>query len=379
MQKVTIIYRTIPQYRIEFYNQLKDGLKQKGIHLELIYGNNAFKDRNDEVHSEWATYKKNFTLNIYKIYLIWQPCLKEVQTSDLVIVEQANKLLFNYYLIFRKIFKKKKFAFWGHGINYQIPKTNIFNKFKISYLNLATWWFAYTEGIKSFLMEHGVEENKITVVQNSIDTKALNAMYNSISDEEIGNFKLQHNITSEEKVLIFCGALSKEKNIQFLIDAADLLLSKGYKFKLIIIGSGPLKKIVEVAASSRSWIIYTGTKFGRDKSLLFKVSDLFLLPGAIGLAILDSFAFETPIVTINYNRHGPEFEYIKNGFNALVTNEDLDEYTNTIGILLDHPEKILKIKEACKEMVDKYNIQCMVNNFIEGIEKALSMNSSKTI
>lgn len=371
MPKVTIIYRTIPQYRVEFYNLLKAGLEKKGIQLELIYGNNPFKGRNDEVHSEWATYKKNFTLNIYRLYIIWQPCFKEVQSSDLVIVEQANKLLFNYYLILRKIFKKKKFAFWGHGLNMQISKRNIFNRFKLTYINRATWWFAYTEGIKTFLMNHGVNKEKITVVQNSIDTKSLNELYQSISEKEVNDLKVKHGIESGEKVLIFCGALSKEKNIQFLLKAADALKAKGYEFKLIIIGDGPLRSIVVKAMPERPWLIYTGSQFGKNKALYFKISDIFLLPGAVGLGILDSFAFETPLVTMDFKFHGPEYEYIDNNYNAIISHGNLADYVKEVENLLNNPAKINELKKTARVMIKKYNVEVMVNNFIEGIEKAL--------
>lgn len=371
MPKVTIIYRTIPQYRVEFYNLLKEGLLKKGIELELIYGDNPFKGRNDNVHSEWATYKKNFTLNFYKFYIIWQPCIKEVQHSDLVIVEQANKLLFNYYLIIRKIFKKKKFAFWGHGLNRQISRTSIFNRFKLTYINRANWWFAYTQGIKSFLINKGVEEDRITVVQNAIDTKKLNEQYNSIPETEVDELRKKHSILPEEKVLIYCGALSKEKNIPFLIETADKLKAGGHSFRLIIMGNGPMVKFVEAAAQERAWLIYTGPKFGREKALYFRLSDLFLLPGAMGLAILDSFAFETPIVTMKYEFHGPEFEYIEDGHNAIVSEGNLEDYTEKVAGLMKDPQKINMMKVAAKLMILKYNIETMVENFIEGIEKAL--------
>ena len=371
MSKVTIIYRNIPQYRVEFYNLLREGLAKKNIELELIYGDNAFKGRNDNVHSDWATFKKNYTFTFSKIYIIWQPCIREVQSSDLVIVEQANKLLFNYYLIFRKIFWKKKFAFWGHGLNLQISKGNIFNRFKLTYLNRASWWFAYTEGIKDFLVKHGVKKEKITVVQNAIDTKTLNELYNSIPSEEVEALRQKYKINQDEKVLIYCGALSREKNIPFLINSVDELKAKGHKFKFIIMGNGPLLQQVQAAAAEKPWIVYVGPQFGRDKALHFRLADIFLLPGAMGLAILDSFAFETPVVTIKYNHHGPEFEYVVDNYNAIVADADLKSYTAKVAELLDDPAKMDMLKMAAKLMIAKFNIQSMVDNFIEGIEGAL--------
>jgi glycosyltransferase involved in cell wall biosynthesis len=294
-----------------------------------------------------------------------------VKSSDLVIVEQANKLLFNYYLILRRIFRKKKFAFWGHGLNLQISKKNIFNRFKLTYINGANWWFAYTASIRDFLVQQGVKKEKITVVQNAIDTKTLNELYNSIAVEEVDVLREKYQISKNEKVLIYCGALSKDKNIQFLLDAADELKSKGIDFKLIIMGNGPLLKQVQNAAAEKPWIIYAGPQFGRDKALHFRLADLFLLPGAMGLAILDSFAFETPVVTIKYDFHGPEFEYIIDDYNAVVAEGNVKDYTAKVAGLLDDPEKMNMLKNTGKEMILKYSIQAMVDNFIEGIEKAL--------
>lgn len=371
MQQVTIIYRNIPQYRIEFYNLLREGLRKKNIELQLIYGDNPFKGRHDNVHCEWAIFKKNCTFSMGSIYLIWQPCIKEVKKSDLVIVEQANKLLFNYYLMFRKLIWNKKFAFWGHGLNLQIPRASLFNRFKLTYINKASWWFAYTKGISDFLVKQGVDERKITIVQNAIDTKAMNELYHSIPDKEVEDLKAAYHIEKDVKVLIYCGALSKEKNISFLLDAAIRLKSQGHDFRLLIIGDGPLNKQVQKAAVDHPWIIHTGPKFGREKALFFRMADLFLLPGAMGLAILDSFAFETPIVTIKYMYHGPEFEYIEEGYNAVVTENNLDDYTEQVSSLLTNPEKSTKLKSAAKQMIEKYNIQNMVDNFIEGIEEAL--------
>ncbi len=211
MQKVLIIYRTIPQYRVEFYNLLRDELYKNNILLELIYGDSHLDSRKDIVDSDWATFKKNAVINLGLFKIIWQPCMQEVRTADLVIVEQANKLLINYVLIFRRIFKNKKFAFWGHGLNLQLPKNGFFNKFKLTYINQTDWWFAYTNGIKEFLVQNGFQAERITVVQNAIDTKLLNSYYKSVSESEVSSLREQLGINVNDKVFIYCGALYKEK------------------------------------------------------------------------------------------------------------------------------------------------------------------------
>src|SRR5690606_14728374 len=101
MKKVLIIYRFLPQYRVDFYNGLRDNLRKSNIELSLVYGrlNNANSSKGDEVSIEWAKYRDSRKFNIGGIEFLWQPCLDEVKKSDMVIVEQANILLLNYYLM----------------------------------------------------------------------------------------------------------------------------------------------------------------------------------------------------------------------------------------------------------------------------------------
>ena len=51
MKKVTILYKYLPQWRVDFFNRLKDSLQIEGIELSLIYGKlkNADSSKKDEV------------------------------------------------------------------------------------------------------------------------------------------------------------------------------------------------------------------------------------------------------------------------------------------------------------------------------------------
>lgn len=374
MKKVTIIYRTIPQYRVEFYNQLRDSLKMKGIQLDLIYGNNGFSGRNDSVDLEWAKFLPNKSFKIGNVPFIWQPCINFIKNSDLVIVEQANMLLINYFLIVKKILFKKKFAFWGHGQNLQAPKDNLFNKFKLAYIDQSSWWFPYTDGVRKFLLNNGVSDSKITVVQNAIDTKELRKQYLSFSEDEINQLKSELSIQENDKVLIYCGALAKEKNLQFLLEVVKKIWVSGVKIKLLILGNGPERNVIEEICRDSEYLTFVGPKFGIEKAKYFRLSDLFLLPGAMGLAVLDAFAFETPIVTIQYPFHGPEIEYIKNFENGIIAEHSIEDYYEKVTLLLGNQELRDSIIINGLAEIKFLNIEEMVNNFSTGIEKCLSIS-----
>ena len=371
MFKVLILYKSLPQYRVAFFDLLREELSKNNITLELIYGDADYKGRSDSATNDWATFKKNKYLKIGKSQLIWQPCLKEIKSADIVIVEQADRLLINYILISRRVLRKKKFAFWGHGQNMFKNKNSVANIFKTLYINHCDWWFAYTDGIKSFLIKNGYSGKKITTVQNSIDTRKMILDYNSITEIEIEKMRNELGILQSDLVLIYCGALYKEKRLDFLIDSVDSLIRKGLNAKLIILGGGPDEKIIKNAILSRPYLLFVGPKFGREKAKFFKLSSIFLLPAAIGLAILDSFAFATPIITTEHKHHGPEIEYLKNGINGIITPNDLNSFTNAIIQLLSNPNKLALLKENCLKETNNYSNEKMVRNFIEGIQKSI--------
>jgi glycosyltransferase involved in cell wall biosynthesis len=371
MYRVVVLQKSLPEYRVAFFDLLNKKLAEHNISFKLIYGSPYSKSGEDCNKYEWASYKKNKLIKIGSLQLLWQPCLAEIKSADLIIVEQANKLLINYVLLAKKIFYKKKFAFWGHGNNLQSSKFAIFNLLKRIYSNHSSWWFAYTNGVKQFLVGNGYPLHKITVVQNAIDAKKLSSYYESISDEELLRIRDAYELKINERILIYCGAFYKEKRLDFLLNAADNLIKHGHNFKLIMIGEGPDKHLIKSAMISRPWLVYTGPIYNREKASFFKLADIFLIPGAIGLAVLDSFAFETPIVTTNYKFHGPEFEYLKDGYNGVISKDDLKHYSDAVSDLLHDNSKLQKLKKNCKSEIDKYSIETMIDNFVDGVRSAL--------
>jgi glycosyltransferase involved in cell wall biosynthesis len=375
MKKVLILYKSLPQYRLAFFNEIRNELAKNNIILELIYGDADTWGSNDNTHISWALFKKNKIMFPGSLRLIWQPCIREIKNADLVIVEQANKLLINYFLMLRKVTSKGRFAFWGHGLDMQSSRYSVFNLFKRVYTNYCDWWFAYTCGVKSFLIDNGYSGRKITVVENAIDTRQLSRDYENIMEDELIEIREKYSIQKKEKVLIYCGALYKEKRLEFLISAADELVKLGHSFKLLIVGGGTDEFSIRKAAATRPWLIMTGPQFDRQKAALFKLADLFLLPGAMGLAVLDSFALETPIVTTKYRFHGPEFEYLVPGYNGIVTEDNLQDYVTAVSNLLLNTGQLEKMKINCRADAKKYTNENMVSNFVYGVKNALRINT----
>jgi L-malate glycosyltransferase len=373
MKKILILYKFLPHYRIEFFNQLKKKLKvDHDINLELIYGKlkNENSKKNDERDLPWAEFRENKVIKIGNTELLWQSSLDKIKEVDLIIVEQANSLLVNYVLLFLSKFMKFKFSFWGHGANLQDNQNSVRNKFKYFFLNKVDYWFAYTENVKSFLISKKVDEAIISVLNNSIDTKSLKDSYDNIEDEYVSSLKKDLNIYSNN-IAIYCGGIYKEKRIQFLLDTAKKVKVEISDFNLIILGAGPDDFMVKEASEQHNWIHYLGPKFGIEKVAYFKMSSLFLMPGLVGLAILDSFATQTPMITTEFPYHSPEIEYLENSKNGFITKNDLISYSDKLIELFNNPDQLDNLKKGCITSSNLYNTENMVNNFIEGVIKCL--------
>jgi glycosyltransferase involved in cell wall biosynthesis len=378
MKKVLIITRLLPQYRIDFINRLKTNLAKQGVELSYVYGKSENQDalKKDEVDLSWGTYIPNKTWTIKGMELVWQPCLSHLDDKDLIIVEQANRNLIVYFLIFRRLLTKKKFAFWGHGRNMQAAEDDWRNSFKTLFLRQCDWWFAYTQKVKELLMSSAFPADRITCVQNAIDTKALSQHYDGLTEKDTAKLKQELGIDSNNTV-IYCGGIYQEKRIPFLLEACDKIREQVKDLQVIVIGSGPDAGLVREAALSREWLHYVGPKFGLERVKYFKISAATLMPGLVGLAILDSFAMQTPMITTEFPFHSPEIEYLKNGENGIITENTLEGYVAGVLKVLQNESVHQRLIEGCREAAGKYTVDQMVENFSAGVLQALDRSTRK--
>jgi glycosyltransferase involved in cell wall biosynthesis len=375
MKKVIIIQKELKNYRIEFFNLLREKLLQHKVNLLVIYGQPETTElyKNDNTFLEWGLYKTSTIIKLGKKRLYWQPILRYIGNSDLVIVEQASKLLINYILFFYHLIKINRLAFWGHGKNLQEPTINRFSEFikKIISRNVD-WWFAYTSLSVDIVKELGFPSDRITNVQNAINTKELIQEYERLKKTDLENLRLRLGFKNNN-ICLFIGGMYPEKRIEFLINSLKIVKEKISNFEMIFIGAGVDDFLVKETEKRMPWIHYLGTKFGKEKVPYFMISKLLLIPGQVGLAILDSFALETPLVTTKTNVHAPEIGYLVNNYNGVMSENpnDVEVYAEIIVNLLTDRRKLKMLKEGCRFSRNKYSLENMVENFSSGILQAL--------
>jgi len=370
---ISIVQTRLHHFRVPFYQILHGMLAEKGIRLVLIHGEPSVDEatRQDSGHLAWATTINNRRLSVGDIELVWQPCLHLLSSSDMVVVQQENKLLLNYILLLGRQFHRGKLAFWGHGMNCQSPNPNgMRERWKRLFTRLPDWWFAYTDFTKETLLATGVPAGRITVVNNAVDTSSLRAWLASITEEEIDSLRRCHGL-SGYNAGIYCGSLYEHKRIGFLVEAAERIRAAVRDFELIIVGAGPDAGKAMEAGRRNPWIHYVGPQSGRAKAAFLKLGRVSLMPGAVGLAILDSFAAGLPLITTDCGLHGPEISYLRQGRNGLSTANSMDDYVAAVVRTLQDRQLLSSLSRCCVADGNSYTIEDMARRFAGGVVEAL--------
>jgi glycosyltransferase involved in cell wall biosynthesis len=381
MMRVVYVNTSLAQFSVPFQEGVRRRLAEYGVQYEAIYGqpdpNQAAKG--DEASLGWERKVTNRYIRIGPYGAVWQPVLKDIWNCDLAIVGQENRRLVNYVAQILGGFRPSRLAFWGHGRNFQAgPEPNLAERWKRFWATRCDWWFTYTEGTGKLIEDYGFPPERITVFQNAIDTLQLRRWADEIGADELNSLRRQLGITTD-KIAVYVGGLYDLKRIDFLIEAAKKVRRRIPDFQLIIVGGGPDRSLVEAAAAADTSIRYLGPRFGREKAAILRLGRVFLMPGLVGLAILDGSALGVPIITTAYPYHSPEIGYLKSGESGLVVEnwQSPTAYADAvISVLLDDVLRA-KLAVGAMRMAQAYTIENMVHRFCDGVLAAVAAPKRK--
>lgn len=358
------------EYRVPLFERLRTLLAERGVLLKILHGNPTKDEatKGDSGALPWASsLSTHYALGGR---ICWQPFGDHIRDADLVVVTQENKLLFNYWLLVHR--PRARIAFWGHGKNMQSENPDgVLERVKRWSTPRVDWWFAYTDLSRRFVEETGFPRNRITVLNNSVDTSHLISLRQEICPADIAASRAAVGLR-DGPIAVYIGSLYREKRIEFLIQACRRVRARVPDFQLLVVGSGPESERHRTTTAADRWVHWAGVCRGREKVALLAASDLMLIPAAVGLGVLDSFALDVPLVTTDCGGHGPEIAYLRDGVNGVMTKYNADDYAAAVINLLRHPDELTRLKSGCRESAASYTVENMARAFADGIEAALA-------
>jgi glycosyltransferase involved in cell wall biosynthesis len=353
--RVLIVYPYMPAYRVPFFEALRTRLLKRDIELVVAHGapQSDIIDRGDAAGLADALALDQRTSRLFgKEVTRWRT--PDLSGVDLVIVEQALR----HPAIYRTLLHRPRpcrLAMWGHGRTMTKPTTALERKAKTFLTNRCDWFFAYTAGGRRAVTEGGFPEDRVTVVQNSQETTAA-AGPRDVSAAYTG---------------LFIGGLDGHKRIGLLLEATELIHETEPRFRLIVAGHGSDERLVQSAAEMHPWIEHRGYADTAEKAKLGTEASLMLMPGRVGLVAVDAMALGTPLITTDYPLHAPELEYLIDNDLLIATSQDARAYANKVLEYLGDSPAREKASARMLALAPRYDLDTMVNNFVEGIVRAL--------
>lgn len=369
---IVILEETLPAYRVPLFTEMRRHAEARGIEIKVLHGK-APSHRGERLNSGYLSHARvirncYLPIRVKGTRAVWQPALRACLQADVVVVDNANRMLINYVLLLTRRAGGPRVAFWGHGRDIEADSTSAAATFKARLATSADWWFAYTSGVARYLESLGVPESRITMIGNTIDTASLQADIAAYGDRN----------AMPRARCAFLGGLYDHKRLDLLFEAADLVSRSCAEFELVIAGAGEQRANVEQYVARRRWARYVGQVDARAKAELLASSRLLLMPGAVGLVALDALASGVPLVTMADASHGPEIEYIRSGTNGIVlppASTAADFARATVDVLND--ERAWKaLNSGALRTAEQHSIDAAAERFVDGIETLLASGRS---
>lgn len=219
--------------------------------------------------------------------------------------------------------------------------------------NRVDRFVAVSKAIFTIMKSYGIDENKISLVLDSID----NQVYKHYDKKKEKQKVINHFDWDLEVPLIgFISALNHQKNPELFVEIVHSLHKQGVAFNAVIAGDGKqtqsVKNLVE-RYGLNNCVKMLG--FVKDVKPLFSALDIFVLPSrneGLGTVLLEASSANAAIVASNVG--GISEVVINEKTGLLVEPESCEPYVEAVKKLIEDQKYRNYLTEEAQSHVEKY-------------------------
>ena len=292
--------------------------------------------------------------------------------------------------LLRKVFRYK-FIWWGMGYDLSRMKTpderpetlrgKIAMFFKDILWKHADALMAYSKDGKSYSDRLGIDPRKVFVLHNTLDVKELQLVGSGIAASEILELREQLGIAEDTFVFLFMSRLHKRKQVPFLIRAFAEVVKKRDNVKLVIVGDGEEREHIESLV--REFHLECDIKVvgeiydSKELAKYFKLSEVFVMTGQVGLSICHSFAYGVPIITRAASLYTPELEFLENEVNGIrLIDSSTDAFAEVMVRMYDKPDLVSFLSKGAFDTAKRMSMENMASRFRDAILFAADVSAN---
>jgi glycosyltransferase involved in cell wall biosynthesis len=201
-----------------------------------------------------------------------------------------------------------------------------------------------SDAIKLQLQKGGIPSDKIQTIYEGIDLPAFPRLARTQSQDQ-----------DKPAVIGVVAHLSREKGVNFLIEAASMIPDARKRVRFVFVGDGTcLSELKELAQKTGMPEIFHFAGFQSNAWEFLKTFDIFALPSlseGLSSAILEAMAASLPVVA---SRTGGIPEIVKDGKNGLlVAPGNPAELARAIERLINDPEEAGRMGSCGREIIEQ--------------------------
>jgi phosphatidylinositol alpha 1,6-mannosyltransferase len=173
----------------------------------------------------------------------------------------------------------------------------------------------------------------------------------------------------DNPILLYVGRLGREKNLLYLARAMQLLAQRGARFKLVVVGEGPLRATL---AARLPDAVFTGHLDGEELSRWYASADLFVFPSVaetFGNVLLEAFSSGLPVVGVD---QGSVSELVVANWNGrLAPAGSPAAFADRIHSLLERPADLARLGVGARVTAAQYRWPDVNRQLLEHYQRVL--------
>ncbi len=347
MIRVLLINQSmIPHFRVPVYGYLSRYLHKYGF--EFIVASTGIQSGNPHpIEFHYA----EIPLSVWSLTRFISR-----QQIDVIIswVDMKHLYLFPVYFT-AKVLLGRKMIYWGQGGDLLDREARIKNLAYSTEQAICDAIILYAEHLKKYVPDRF--HNKVFVANNTLCMD-----YQGLPSGEKDNILSEYGIHTKKNIICM-GRMQKRKRVEHLVEA--LACMKRPDTGLILVGPDPEEVLSKIVGDN---IYKLGPIYGEKKFDLLSAADVYCLPGAVGLSIIDAFHCGLPFVTEDGDVSA-EIMYLKDGVNGfIVPRGNIQEMAQKLQLLLDDDTLRQQFSDAAKrEIAENGNIDKLCAGFRDAL------------
>ncbi len=217
-------------------------------------------------------------------------------------------------------------------------------KYIVWFYNQMDVIYAPSKATKRELVSKGLSPDKIKVYPRGVDTSRFHpSKRNGFFD----NLQL-----AGKTKLLYVGRVSREKDLDVLVEAFAKLSRIRPELQLIVVGDGPYLEEMKEALKGKP-AVFAGVLEGDDLAQAYASADLFVFPSTtdtFGNVVLEAQASGLPVVVADQG--GPRENMIQNKTGIVARSGDPDSFVRAILHLTDYPERMSYMRDSARKYME---------------------------